>query len=121
MMIEPHSIAQAYLSVWNQSDDERRVALLAEGWSKGATYVDPLMNGTGRDGIAAMISAARAQFPGHGFTLRGTPDGHGDYVRFAWDLAPADGPRVAGGTDIVRLDGDGRIAEVVGFLDGAPA
>lgn len=119
-MTDPHHIARNYLALWNDADDASRSARLFDGWSTDASYVDPLMKGDGRDGIATMIAAARAQFPGHAFTLAGTPDGYGNYVRFSWTLA-ADGPPVAGGTDVVRLDDAGRIAEVIGFLDGAAA
>ena len=116
---EPKAIAERYLAAWNEADDARRRALLEQSWAPDARYADPLMHGEGRDGIAAMIGAARSQFPGHGFTLRGTPDGHGHYVRFSWTLAPEGGAPVGGGTDMMRLDGEGRIAEVVGFLDGS--
>ncbi|MCW6530861.1 MULTISPECIES: nuclear transport factor 2 family protein [Sphingomonas] len=119
-MTDPNTIAHNYLAVWNEADDAARADRLFAGWSNDARYVDPLMKGDGREGIAAMIAAARAQFPGHAFTLAGTPDGYGNYVRFSWTLA-ADGPAVAAGTDVVRLDEAGRIAEVVGFLDGTAA
>lgn len=116
-MQDPKMIAETYLAAWNEAAVDRRAALL-EAWTPNATYVDPLMNGQGREGVARMIEAARGQFPGHGFSLRGTPDGHGDFVRFSWSLAPDGGAPIAGGTDIVRLEG-GKIAEVVGFLDAA--
>lgn len=120
-MTDPHAIARAYIALWNDADDASRRARLSEGWSADARYIDPVMRGTGHEGIAAMISGARAQFPGHDFTLSGTPDGHGDFVRFSWTLAPEGGAPVAGGTDVVRLDETGRILEVIGFLDGAAA
>lgn len=121
MTVDPTTIAQSYLAAWNEADGVRRRKLLDEGWAAEARYVDPLMHGEGREGIARMIEAARGQFPGHGFTLTGTPDGHGAYVRFSWTLAPTGGAPVAGGTDMVRLDDAGRIAEVVGFLERVPA
>ncbi len=96
----PLEIAETYLATWNEADDTSRQAAIARNWSASARYADPIMSGDGRDGIAAMISAARAQFPGHGFALRGAPDGHGSWVRFSWDLAPENGAPVAGGTDI---------------------
>jgi len=117
----PLAVAQAYLALWNEADDSRRRAALAEGWTPDARYADPIMTGEGRDGIAAMIAGARAQFPGHGFALRGTADGHGPFVRFSWSLAPEGGAPVAGGTDVMTLDADGRIENVVGFLDGTAA
>lgn len=117
-MTDPKTIAEEYLAVWNEDDDGLRRRMLAEGWSSEARYVDPLMSGLGRDGVASMIEAARGQFPGHGFALRGAPDGYGPFVRFSWTLGSPDGAPVVGGMDVVRLDHQGRIAEVVGFLDG---
>jgi ketosteroid isomerase-like protein len=118
---DPMAIAKMYLAAWNEADDLQRRKLLEQAWAGDARYVDPLMHGEGRDDIARMIGNARTQFPGHHFTLSGTPDGHGVYVRFSWTLAPTGGAAVAVGSDMVRLDDQGRIAEVVGFLDsGAP-
>lgn len=115
-MKTPHDIASAYLAAWNTPLEAERNDALA-GWAEGARYRDPLMQGEGRAGIATMIAEARTQFPGHGFTLTGAPDGHGPFVRFSWALTAAGSAPVAHGTDIVRLDTDGRIAEVIGFLD----
>ncbi|WP_131116611.1 nuclear transport factor 2 family protein [Lichenihabitans psoromatis] len=112
------AIAERYLAMWNEPDLNRRRALVAVGWIADGRYADPLMEGHGHDGIAAMIEDARASFPGHRFTLRGKPDGHGPFLRFAWSLAPNGGAPVAGGTDVARLDEAGRFIEVTGFLDG---
>lgn len=119
-MADPLTTAETYIATWNASDEQERSAKLT-GWAEDARYVDPLMQGDGRDEIEVMIAKARAQFPGHSFALTGTPDGHGSYVRFSWVLAPEAGAQVARGTDVVRLDAAGRIAEVIGFLDGNPA
>ena len=120
-MTDPNMIAELYLASWNAAPAERAAAM--DIWAATATYRDPLMAGDGRDGIAAMIDAAVANFPGHHFVLEGTPDGHGPFVRFSWSIRPVGGAgeAVACGTDVVRLDGDGRIAEVIGFLDWAAA
>ena len=120
-MTNPDAIAESYLALWNDQDGSRRRERLSRSWREDARYVDPIMQAAGRAGIADMIEDARAQFPGLGFSLAGKPDGHGDFVRFSWLLGPAGGEAVAGGTDVVRLDPEGRIAEVVGFLDKAPA
>jgi hypothetical protein len=121
MSANPKAVAERYLAFWNEADPARRQALVAEAWTADGRYVDPLMSGEGHDGIAAMIGAARSQFPGHGFSLRGKPDGHGRHVRLSWDLAPAGGSPVAGGTDVATLDDEGRIVAVIGFLDAGAA
>jgi hypothetical protein len=118
-MTDPAQIAQSYLDLWNDADEASRRARLSDTWAADARYADPMMAGDGRDGIAEMITGARAQFPGHAFALTGTPDGHGQFARFSWALASSGSAPVARGTDVVRLDEAGQIAEVVGFLDGA--
>lgn len=117
-MADPKSLAEAYLALWNEPDPARRREMLDAGWSADARYADPMMQGESRAGIAAMIEGARAKFPGHQFVLRGTPDGHGRFIRFSWSLAPESGAAVASGTDVVRIDDQDRITEVIGFLDG---
>ena len=119
MNATPHAIADRYLATWNEADDARRQALVAELWSPQGRYADPLMSSQGHDGIARMIATARAQFPGLVFSARGRADGHGAFARFSWSLGPAGGAPVAGGTDVARLDDAGRVVEVIGFLDGS--
>ncbi len=120
-MTEAMRIAETYLAAWNEADGWARAARIARDWTADARYADPMMQGETPAGIAAMIDAARATFPGLGFALEGAPDGHGRFVRFGWSLGPAGGAAVARGTDVVRLDEAGRIAEVIGFLDMVPA
>lgn len=111
-------VADAYLNSWNEPPGSRELRMAA--WAATACYVDPLMHAEGRDGITAMMDAACAGFPDHRFTLTGFPDGHGSYVRFSWSLASGGNPPVARGTDLIKLDADGLIVEVVGFLDEVP-
>ncbi len=120
-MTDPDTLARGYLALWNDPDATSRSRRLSDGWAEDARYVDPMMAGEGHAGIAAMIASARAQYPGHAFTLRGAPDAHGRFVRFSWVMAPDHGGPIVSGTDIVRLSTDGRIAEVIGFLDGPVA
>ena len=117
LQADPETIARNYLAVWNDADQASRLANLQAGWSPGVRYADPLMSGETPSGISTMIDGARGQFPGHGFVLRGKPDGHGNVVRFSWDLVSAGGRKVAGGTDVVKLDADGKLEEIIGFLD----
>ena len=119
-MSEARRIAENYLAAWNEPDATARAARIAWEWAPSARFTDPMMEGAGQQEIAALIEGVRAKFPGLGFALEGEPDGHGRFVRFSWSAAPEGGAVLARGTDVVRLDGEGRIAEVIGFLDAAP-
>ncbi|HSV51882.1 MAG TPA: nuclear transport factor 2 family protein [Burkholderiaceae bacterium] len=113
-------VAQRYLAAWNETGAERRRGLIAEAFAADASYLDPLMQGQGHDGINAMIGAAQAHFPGHRFSLSGTPESHHDRIRFSWALAAEGAAPVARGTDFATLSADGRLQGVTGFLDQAP-
>jgi hypothetical protein len=116
-------IADRYLAAWNERDPAARRAHVAGVFAPDASYLDPIMRGSGVDGIDAMIAAAQQQFPGCRFALHGTPDGHNDVVRFSWALAPhgapADAAPLAIGTDVATVDAEGRLVRVIGFLDAA--
>jgi hypothetical protein len=114
-------VAQHYIAVWNETDPNRRRALLAEHWTDDARYLDPMMQGNGHTDIDALIGAVQQRFPSFRFALHGTPDGHNDRVRFSWSLAPAGAEPVVIGSDFVQLAADGRIRSVTGFLDRVPA
>lgn len=116
-MTNAYKVAADYLATWNEADAVQRLAKLEEGWTLDATYVDPIGTAKSLAQINDLIDAVRAKFPGHVFTSRGTPDGHGNYIRFSWTLSDTLGSGVAGGTDIAKLNDDDRIVSVLGFLD----
>src|SRR3954453_6300720 len=110
------TVVDDYIAAWNEPDAERRLALAAAVWTEDGTYLDPLMEGAGQDGIAEMIGAAQTQFPGHRFELVFGPDAHHGHARFAWRLVGSDGP-VAAGVDFAVVAEDGRLRAVTGFLE----
>ncbi|MFC3831812.1 MULTISPECIES: nuclear transport factor 2 family protein [Deinococcus] len=119
-MTQQHTLAQQYLDAWNEADAQQRDAQLRRLLTPDATYTDPQMTGHGPDGIGQMIGAARTQLPGLSFRLRGSVETHHDTMRFSWALGPDADTAVAGGTDVVVLDG-GRMRQIIGFIDFAPA
>ena len=117
-MPEIATVVDDYIAMWNEADPGARREIIARTWTDDATYVDPLMSGSGQDGIDAMVAAAQQQFPGHTFHLSMGPDRHNDRVRFAWQLHGPDGDvPVAAGVDFGTLAEDGRLRSVTGFLE----
>jgi hypothetical protein len=105
-----------YIATWNEADGERRRALISDTWTDDASYLDPMLQGEGRNGIDAMIAAVQERFPGHRFRRIGEVESHHDRVRFSWELAPEDGDVVVRGTDFGVVAGD-RLSVVTGFFD----
>src|SRR5262245_30457944 len=54
-MRDANRLAEDYIALWNEADQKRRLALLAEGWAADASYVDPLMRGSGHREIDGLI------------------------------------------------------------------
>jgi hypothetical protein len=106
-----------YIAAWNETDSGRRRDLIARAWSDSASYVDPLLQGAGRDGIDAMIAGVQERFPGHRFRRTSDVESHHDRVRFTWELAPEAGDPVVCGTDFGIVTADDRLRSVTGFFD----
>ena len=111
---------EAYVATWNETDAARRQAGIARAWAADGRYRDPVMASDGHAAIDAMLAGVQAKFPG--FVLRRTSkvDAHNGAARFTWSLGPASGPSVVEGVDFCELTPDGRLVEVVGFIDKMP-
>lgn len=119
-MTDLNAIARNYITAWNESDAARRKALLEAVFTSDVSYRDPIMQGDGHDGIAALIDGVQQQFAGFRFSLKGEPDGFADRIRFSWNLGPEGAESVIEGTDICVIE-NGRLESVTGFLDKVPA
>ena len=121
-MTDTTALVERYLTAWNADSADARATAVAEVWAEDGGYTDPLVSVRGRDRIAAVLAGAHAQFAGFVFRLAGPVDAHHDTARFTWELVPAaGGEALVVGFDVIRLDGDGRITDVYGFLDKVPA
>ncbi|MCE0540383.1 nuclear transport factor 2 family protein [Kineosporia rhizophila] len=118
------ALAELYLQVWNEGDAARRRELAGDLFAATCVFTDPLASVQGPDGIEAVIAQGQQQFAGHHLRLAGPVDGHHDQLRFTWELV-SDGneqaPPVVVGFDVLVTGPDGKIAQVLGFLDRAPA
>ncbi|HKS90253.1 MAG TPA: nuclear transport factor 2 family protein [Stellaceae bacterium] len=118
-MNEFTDLIDRYIAAWNETDGERRRALIARTFTDRASYLDPLMAGDGAAAIDGMIAAVQQRFPGYRFRRKGEVDAHHDRIRFGWELAPEGGLVFVDGTDFATI-ADGRLDVVTGFLDRQP-
>ena len=105
------------IAAWNETDGGRRRDLIARTWTAEASYLDPMLQSQGRDGIDAMIAGVQEKFPGHRFRRTGDVESHHNRVRFTWELAPEAGDPVVSGTDFGIVAADNRLAAITGFFD----
>ncbi|MET8865701.1 nuclear transport factor 2 family protein [Nonomuraea sp. NPDC004580] len=120
-MSDRNELVERYLAAWNEIRPDARQALVADVFAEDATYTDPVVAVRGRDGLDATIAAVQEQFEGLRFSLGGPVDAHHDLARFTWHLGAAGADPLVIGFDVVVIGDDGRISQVLGFLDRVPA
>jgi hypothetical protein len=120
LMTDITDLVDRYIAMWNETDAARRRELIARTWTATASYLDPVLQGQGPDGIDAMVAAVQQRYPGYRFRRTGAVDAHHDRIRFGWELAPEGGPAFVNGVDVGVVAGD-RLQSITGFFDQAPA
>jgi hypothetical protein len=113
-------IIDRYLATFNENDAARRRELLDALYTSESTYTDPHVDLCGPEQIDTFIAETQERFPGVTFTLGGPVDSHHNQARFQWHAGPEATPDAYVGFDVIVAD-DGRIQNVYGFMDAAPA
>lgn len=115
-----------HLQAYADADPARRAATVARIWVPSGALVDPPLEASGHDGIAALADAVLGHFPGHSFRRTTAVDAHHDRARYGWALVAPDGSVAMTGLDVVETTpaelGDLRLARITGFFgELAPA
>lgn len=105
-----------HLRAYCERDRDRRVRMLDTVWSTDGELIDPPFEGSGIDGISAMVDTLLEHYPGHRFERTTDVDAHHSSARYGWSLTSPDGDAAVTGTDIIDLDTDGKIRRIVGFF-----
>ena len=105
-----------YVVMFNEADGDVRADLGQAVFVDDGRLVDPLVDATGPEQIAAAIGGLRDQMPGHSLARTTAVDTHHDQARFGWTVNGPDGSVAVAGIDVVTFDADGRIQTAVGFF-----
>jgi hypothetical protein len=119
-MQDPHALVSQYLDAFNETDADRRRALLEALYAPDCTYTDPHVELRGTEQIDGFIAQTQERFSGFTFTLGGPIDAHHNQARFQWHAGPVETPDSYVGFDVIIAE-DGRIRNVYGFMDAGPA
>lgn len=111
-----------YIAAWNETDADKRRAIIARTWMEDGGYLDAHREGTGHDAINAMIDATQDRFAGYRFRLASGIEAHHGRVRFSWTAGGTpEAPLFFAGTDFATFASDGRFRMVTGFIDAMPS
>jgi hypothetical protein len=118
--VSVQEIVDAYIDAWNETDADKRSALIEKCWADSATYTDPMADVSGRDALDETIVGFHQQMSGARIVVSSGLDEHHDRVRFGWQLLQEDGTMRMEGIDVGQIDGDGRLTSIVGFWGVSP-
>jgi hypothetical protein len=114
----PATVAR-YFDFWNADADGRRRRLAAALFAPDVDYVAPIGTKHGVDELIELADDFATQLGDVAFVARSKPEVHHDRVRVRWEVLLGD-DSFAEGTDVIVVDGQGRISSVTTSLDRAP-
>ncbi|MET7423972.1 nuclear transport factor 2 family protein [Dactylosporangium sp. NPDC005555] len=120
-MSDYESVVRRFIEVWNETDPVARRAAIDALFTEDVRFVDPMAAVRGRAEVDGMIGGVQARFPGFVISPLGAVDGHHDQARFGWEMGLPGQEAPVAGFDVVTLAADGRVDQVLGFLDRVPA
>ena len=115
------ALIASYFDMWLETDADARAEKISAVFTEHGRHVDPNADANGHAGLAEMMGAVHAQFPGLGMRRVTGIDQHNDQLRFGWELTGADGTVIVTGIDVAQVALDGRLSQVAGFWGDLPA
>lgn len=115
---DPAAIARAvdaWFAAWSEPDAARRAGLLAGSVADGVRFRDRFSLVEGRADLEPHLAAVHTFMPGSRLERAGEPRHCQGTVAADWIARGPDGAERGRGTNVFTLDGDGRIADVVGL------
>jgi 2-hydroxychromene-2-carboxylate isomerase len=133
----PIELVTRYMKVWNEPSPEVRRAAVRELWTEDGVHIlqppeeavkiasrpgiglTATFQARGHEELTARVDSAHNEFVATGqmvFRLGGDVVQLHDMVRFGWE-AVSDGEVVAGGSNVLLLDADGRIRVDYQFVE----
>lgn len=116
---DPQDVVRVYGSAWNEPDPAKRLCALTRALTEDATYVDPTVDTTTREGLADAIGQFLASTPGASIVVTSGLDVRAGELRFTWEFQ-AGGVTVVRGVDYMELADDGRISSIRGYWEPLP-
>lgn len=111
------TLIDRYIAIWNETDPAARRSLIDSTWAEHASYADPVLAGTGRDGTDGMVAGFQEAYPGHTFDLAGENPLNEATRRFGWRLLSPTGEVQMTGEDVYEPGTDGLVQSIVGTFN----
>ncbi|MER6346903.1 isomerase [Streptomyces sp. NPDC001595] len=114
---------ERYVRFWNATTEPEQRRLAAAAFTDGVEYRAEIGILSGAQALMDFRNRFLAHVGAASLRLREQPRIHHDRARLKWEILTGDDGNAtsfAEGTDVIVLDGNGRISAVTAFLDRAP-
>ena len=118
--VDTADVVSTYVRAWHESDEVARRDLLELSWAENGVYTDPSSTISGREALVEAISDFHQRRPGVRIEVRSAVDAFDRHFRFVWATVDASGTVLREGIDVGRIDDDGRIESIIGFIGIVP-
>jgi hypothetical protein len=120
MSIDPVTLAERYVAMWNEPDPDRRRAAVRAIWTEDGANLTAAIEARGYGQLDARAESAHQRWIVNEqcrFRLTGTPKSHHGLVLFIWEMFATEGGAVIStGTDVFVLADDGRVKTAYTFV-----
>ena len=119
-MPTPTRAVEAYVGMWNATDDRERRALAEEALTEDAVLLYPTFEAQSRNDAVALAGRFHNDTPGARTEMLSGVKHHHGWVRVAWSMVLSDGSSAADDQSIGEQSEDGRLRRVTGFRNPLP-
>ena len=118
--VDPETLVQNYVGMWNEHDPEKRHALVRSTWAEDGENLTSAIEARGYDELYARADSAHQTWIAdkhYRFRSTGEVKSHHGFVLFTWEMyAPDDGAVISTGTDVFIVGDDGRAKTILTFV-----
>lgn len=110
----------AYVATWNESDMDKRLALIEEAWAPEGRYVAESSDVTGHGAINDNVVRIQEKYPNRIFLRTSDVFSLRDRARFTWAMLDPAGSATIAGVDYALFGADGRLRRITCVYDRKP-
>lgn len=119
-MVDRQEQVDAYVATWNESDLDKRLALIATAWVEKGRYVAESSDVTGHSAINDNVVRIQQKYPNRIFLRTSDIFSLRDRSRFTWAMLDPAGSATISGVDYALFAEDGRLRRITCVYDRKP-
>ena len=119
-MVTRQERVDAYVATWNESDMDKRLALIEQAWAEDGRYVAESSDVTGHSAINENVVRIQNKYPNRIFLRTSEIFSLRERARFTWAMLDPAGSATISGVDYALFAEDGRLRRITCVYDRKP-